>query len=432
MGHKTAKSYLDLQARLNRSAQGAPASTTLYRLLEVLFTEREAELVSNLPLRFFDAAEAAQRWSTSEAEAEGVLQELADKAILLDAVHGDRTLYVLAPTMAGFFEFSLMRLDGRFDKKLLSELFHQYINTEDAFVRQIFGLRVPIDRVFVQEETLSPDDASVILDYERASEVVRTATAISVGTCYCRHKLSHLGEACKAPEDVCLTFNTSAESLIRHGVAREISADEAMAVLDRCIRRGLVQIGDNVQNGVNWICNCCGCCCEAILAYKRLGHTSSIESNYVVVHGPADAECDDCGNCVRRCPVDAITKRADGAAQVGLDLDRCFGCGVCVRACKPGSLRLARRSETQFVPENSFERVVLSAIDEGKLQNYIFDNTDLWTHNTLRKLLGVLLGLPPIKQVLANQQLQSRFVRAVTSSGFVSGFVGLYEDGQPQ
>ena len=50
MGHVTAKSYLDLQKRLDDSAQGAPASESLYQILEVLFTEEEARLTSVLPL----------------------------------------------------------------------------------------------------------------------------------------------------------------------------------------------------------------------------------------------------------------------------------------------------------------------------------------------------------------------------------------------
>ncbi len=37
--------------------------------------------------------------------------------------------------MAGFFEFALMRTRGDIDQKYLSELYYQYMNVEEDFVR---------------------------------------------------------------------------------------------------------------------------------------------------------------------------------------------------------------------------------------------------------------------------------------------------------
>ena len=60
MAHVTARSaYAHLIDRLNRFPQGAPPSDLLYRILGLLFTEREAELVAQLPIRPFTAARAA-------------------------------------------------------------------------------------------------------------------------------------------------------------------------------------------------------------------------------------------------------------------------------------------------------------------------------------------------------------------------------------
>lgn len=42
----------------------------------------------------------------------------------------------------------------------------------------------------------------------------------------CRHKMEHVGKACDAPQDICMTFNSSAASLIKNGFAREIDAAE--------------------------------------------------------------------------------------------------------------------------------------------------------------------------------------------------------------
>ena len=54
MGHITArKGYDQLINRLNKFPQGAPPKESLYKILNILFDEREAELVSKLPIQPF-------------------------------------------------------------------------------------------------------------------------------------------------------------------------------------------------------------------------------------------------------------------------------------------------------------------------------------------------------------------------------------------
>lgn len=405
MGHITAKSYKNLQKRLDKSPQGAPESETLFKILEHLFTKKEAEIVTLLPMNFFTVEEAAKRLKKPYQETKQILDNLADKAILLDTKKGNTKAYIMAATMAGFFEYSLMRTDGKFDPKLLSELYHQYINEEKDFVAQIFALDPSMDRVFVHEDKV--ENPSEILDYERATKVIDNAHSISLGRCYCRHKMEHLSKACDAPQNVCLTFNNPARSLIDHGISKEISKEEAHKILKDCIDRGLVQIGDNVQDSINWICNCCGCCCEALLAYKRLGIKCKIKSNYFAKD---KGNCIGCSICEKKCPVDAI-KIVD--KKVKIDKKICIGCGVCTRFCPTKTLTMARRKEIQFVPKDVFERYVLAAINEGKLQNFIFDNQTLWTHRVMRKFLGFFLKLTPTKRLLVQKQMQSRYLQVL-------------------
>ena len=169
--------------------------------------------------------------------------------------------------MAGFFEFSLMRIRGDINQKLLSELYYQYLNVEEDFIRELFTKgETRIGRTFVNETVLSSENELHVLDYERATEVIKTASHIGISTCYCRHKMMHVGKACDNPLEICMTFNTSASSLIRHGHARRVEIPECLDLLQLAYEKNLVQFGENVRERVNFICNCCGCCCEAMIA----------------------------------------------------------------------------------------------------------------------------------------------------------------------
>jgi hypothetical protein len=61
MAHVTLKTgYTELAERLNRYPQGAPPSETLYKIQKILFGEREAGLVAQLPIKPFTAGQAGR------------------------------------------------------------------------------------------------------------------------------------------------------------------------------------------------------------------------------------------------------------------------------------------------------------------------------------------------------------------------------------
>ena len=70
MAHHVSRSaYERLTDRLNRFPQGAPPSDLLFRILRMLFREKEADLVSVLPIKPFTAQKAADVWKMSETNA---------------------------------------------------------------------------------------------------------------------------------------------------------------------------------------------------------------------------------------------------------------------------------------------------------------------------------------------------------------------------
>lgn len=460
MGHLTSRdAYRNLEDRINWFTQGAPASETLTKILQVLFTEKEAKWVAKLPIRPFTLKKAAQLWGTSEAKAEKLLDHLCEKGLLVDSYDRGVRKFVLPPPMIGFFEFSLMRTRGDIDQKYLSELFYQYINVEEDFIKDLFlGMDTKLGRVFVNESVLMTEKTNHILDYERATHIIEEADFIGVGTCFCRHKNYHLGIPCKlnAPMETCLTFGNVARSLAEHGgYTRPIDKAEAKEILEMSYSYNLVQMGENVREHPAFMCNCCGCCCEALEAVRRFSPMQPIATtNYIpkIIYD----DCVSCGKCEKVCPILAISMqeevvKGDGSfdnlhdschvikgndssdtlhakCQKNRPLDKvqkrrpvidesiCLGCGVCARNCPKKAITLQRRPIEVITPVNSTHRFVLQAIEKGTLQNLVFDNQAFANHRAMAAVFGTILKLPPLKQALASKQFKSVYLDHLLSA----------------
>lgn len=108
----------------------------------------------------------------------------------------------------------------------------------------------------------------------------------------------------------------------------------------------------NVIEGVFYVCNCCGCCCGILTGITKYGIEQSVaRANYYAVI--ESDECTNCGICIERCQVDAIS---DDGGKVTVDLARCIGCGLCVTGCSVNAVRLEKRDDAEMVhPPEDFD-----------------------------------------------------------------------------
>ena len=208
-----------------------------------------------------------------------------------------------------------------------------------------------------------------------------------------------------------------ARSLAQHGdYARLISREEALDALERSYASNLVQIGENVREHPAFICNCCGCCCEALQAARHFSPMQPVATTNYIPEISLE-RCVGCGKCAKVCPVLAVSMEEgeNGKKKAVVNKEICLGCGVCARNCAVKAIELQRRPEQIITPVNSTHRFVLQAIEKGTLQNLIFDNQAFANHRAMAAVFASILELPPVKQALASKQLKSVYLDKLLS-----------------
>jgi len=346
--------YEQLQEKFASHPLGAPPNANFLEILRILFTEEEAELAIHMgfsPARSADIALAA---GLSEERIVALCERMADKGVVYGFQVRDQHRYCLLPTAPGLFEFPLMIRDLAtrlpIDRDRLGQLWEAYYH--DGWGHELAGSSTPPARVLPIGESIKSDLR--VFPFEEAARYIREAKFIGLSDCPCRTSKP----SCDAPVDVCLTLNYTAKFLSERRAARLITSDEALAVLQRAEDEGLVHCATNTADRIDYICNCCPCCCDILGVMTRLADSSArVESNFRAV---VDIEeCLACGDCLDRCPVDAI--EVDQVAHV--NQDRCIGCGLCATSCSVEAIVLVRVAEV--VPPLDY-RELLTHIGEEK------------------------------------------------------------------
>lgn len=304
---------------------GVESSPAFERLLEILLSPEEMELLLATP---GDSTAIARAVNRPVEAVDSALHDLLMRGIVcITAREEGRSVWNLPPLG--------LLIDGIHIDRRYRSYGPEFFDLWSEVCRDEVIAKAPegMMRVVPVQEALPPvGNNSRVLDIETAEGIVKRARRWAVQDCPCRVRERN----CDAPLEVCLSFDAFADYILYRKVGREISAEEALAILRRAEELGLVHQTVHSDHP-DVICNCCPCCCVVLKAGAMHGYTvSSTVSRFQPVVD--ESRCVDCLSCVEQCHFGAMIER-DGAR--AFLAEKCLGCGLCVRACPNDAIQMA-------------------------------------------------------------------------------------------
>ena len=351
----TDETFLKLRVFLDQFPLGYPKSNSgvEIKILKKLFTEEEAKIAMMLTHIPEEVSKIAKRVGMDVDYLENMLEMMAKKGLVFRIHRNNKTLFNAIPFMIGLYEYSIKKVD-----KELAAYYKEYYDL--AYQGEMGISNVPGFKVVPIEETIEPN--TTLYPYHKLKESIRNARVISVTDCICRKEARLNGEGCDFPIETCLSFGIAAEYYIENGIGREITADEAIHIIELADRAGLIHAGANSKHLSN-ICNCCPCCCASLKGITKKGLDRHKFINAIFESIIDEETCIGCGTCVERCPVRAIEMNEVAV----VSREKCLGCGLCATTCPEEAITLQLRENG----EEPFNRVMEMglAILAGKKEN---------------------------------------------------------------
>lgn len=308
-----------------------PKTPAFVTLMSLQFSEAEAKLALQIRTTGGTLDELAAKTGMKKEKLQRMLLTMADKGTVFYEPGDNPTYRIIKMAAPGFIETGLWG-GIKFPYSVeLAKAINQVLKEWSS--EKLCNLGFPFAPVWAGTTTL-PADADPALNL---AEAVRHEGHWSVSPCPCRLSqwITEPGNHCSHILETCIHTGDQSRWAVKHGMARELTFEELVDLLERCNKDGLV----HTLNIQNCICNCCNDCC-AIFHGQNRGHKVFVPSPFVP---EVDAEsCNACNKCVDHCPVHAIS--ADEYEEsVAVDYETCIGCGICVTACKPDCLTLIPR-----------------------------------------------------------------------------------------
>ena len=342
--------YESLRVAIQMRGGSMPAIKTpeFFALIDYLFSPEEAELAVILPIMPASADEIADKAGKDSGTVKLQLERMADKGLVYTFDRDNVRYYSLLPLLPGVFEMQFLSGDVSERAIKLAHLFDDYFKALDKYSSSsdLKSAPFPLARVISVEKEIPA--SYEIHPYDKVSEYIDKAEYIAVGTCYCRHHGELLGHPCTKPKEVCMGFGPDARYIADRKFGRLISKEEARAILRLTEEAGLVHCSSNMSKYVQFVCNCCTCHCAILQSMKKYNMKGvAAVSGFITAFD--EESCIACGDCVERCPMEALKMSGD---RLLYDSNLCIGCGLCSSSCPTGSLRLVQRNNAPVPPRD--------------------------------------------------------------------------------
>lgn len=362
----TADYYELLRQRMDKWPTRTPKSKGIIKILKELFTEEEAEVLSNFKEPFIDMVtpiELAERCNKSIDKIIEICNSLAERGLLLKVGRSrKRAKFAIWPTVIGIFEFTFSNPKIYSDEKLkrLARLFDNYLNR--YIVPTSMASNYPFPRVLpskTSEKVIEVNEdlgiiSQKILPFEEVEELISQYSAFSVMPCSCRTKAKALGYTNKMPIDVCMVFDMGAEYFIENGMGKRLTKQEALDLLIKCEKNGLVHCTLNAQKP-DFLCNCDNEHCGILKMITKFHRMSGVALSNFRAKIDESKECTECYRCVDLCPTHALLPSIEEGGKFNLELKNnlCIGCGVCSTNCS--TKRIILNKVENKIPEISMQ-----------------------------------------------------------------------------
>jgi len=342
--------YEKLANELDKIPNGFPRtkSGVELKLLAKLFSPDDAALAATLSMNPKSLTEIAVLNKLEEAEAKSKLIGMVKRGLIdIKREEGVGFVFHLIPFVVGFYE----RQNAKIDKEF-AELFELYYH--EAFHGTMLS-QPSVHRIIPLEKAI-PVDIDV-MPYEKASTYLDQAQSWGVLDCICRVQKNLIGQGCNHTVKNCLVFSPKPGAFKKSEEIESLSRDEALEILAKADREGLVHSVNNAQTEVYYVCNCCTCSCGVLRGMVEYGSENSIARSDFYALVDADL-CSGCEACIDRCAFNAMTM-VDGICEV--ERLACYGCGLCISSCETEALSLIQKSPEELAPppadDNAWRKV---------------------------------------------------------------------------